>query len=552
MNFRRMFASIVAILIASVPVAAQNNNGAGNTERNAEAMKKLMDSPLRKLQIAEFAITNLYVDTLSESKLVEDAINGMLKELDPHSSYTPAKEVQKLTEPLQGSFEGIGVQYNMINDTLLVIQPVTNGPSEKKGIIAGDRIVLVDDTAIAGVKMTREEIMRRLRGPKGSKVKLGIIRQGVDGIQDFIVERDKIPVHTIDASYMIEPNIGYIRISSFGATTHEEFLKAMEKLKSEGMKHLLLDLEGNGGGYMQAAVQIADEFLPKGDMIVYTDGRATGHHDYRATQGGVFENGKLVILVDEYTASAAEIVSGAVQDNDCGLVVGRRTFGKGLVQRPIDLPDGSMIRLTVAHYYTPAGRCIQKPYTKGDKKSYDKDMLDRLNKGELMSADSIHFADSLKRKTLRLGRTVYGGGGIMPDVFVPLDTMQYTKLHREMSAKSCIINTALRYVDDNRKKLKKAYKNFEAFETGFEVDSKVESALLAEVKKAKIEYNDSTWAEAIPMVKIQLKALIARDLWDMNEYFKVFNPTRDIYKKGLEIIRQDDYDKYLVKPADND
>jgi carboxyl-terminal processing protease len=326
----------------------------------------------------------------------------------------------------------------------------------------------------------------------------------------------------------------------------------MDKLKSEGMKHLLLDLEGNGGGYMQAAVQIADEFLPKGDMIVYTDGRATGHHDYRATQGGVFENGKLVILVDEYTASAAEIVSGAVQDNDCGLVVGRRTFGKGLVQRPIDLPDGSMIRLTVAHYYTPAGRCIQKPYTKGDKKSYDKDMLDRLNKGEMMSADSIHFADSLKRKTLRLGRTVYGGGGIMPDVFVPLDTMQYTKLHREMSAKSCIINTALRYVDDNRKKLKKAYKNFEAFETGFEVDSKVESALLAEVKKAKIEYNDSTWAEAIPMVKIQLKALIARDLWDMNEYFKVFNPTRDIYKKGLEIIRQDDYDKYLVKPADND
>ncbi|MBQ2002403.1 MAG: S41 family peptidase [Bacteroidaceae bacterium] len=552
MNFRRMFASIVAILIASVPVAAQNNNGAGNTERNAEAMKKLMDSPLRKLQIAEFAITNLYVDTLNESKLVEDAINGMLKELDPHSIYTPAKEVQKLTEPLQGSFEGIGVQYNMINDTLLVIQPVTNGPSEKKGIIAGDRIVLVDDTTIAGVKMTREEIMRRLRGPKGSKVKLGIIRQGVDGIQDFIVERDKIPVHTIDASYMIEPNIGYIRISSFGATTHEEFLKAMEKLKSEGMKHLLLDLEGNGGGYMQAAVQIADEFLPKGDMIVYTDGRATGHHDYRATQGGVFENGKLVILVDEYTASAAEIVSGAVQDNDCGLVVGRRTFGKGLVQRPIDLPDGSMIRLTVAHYYTPAGRCIQKPYTKGDKKSYDKDMLDRLNKGELMSADSIHFADSLKRKTLRLGRTVYGGGGIMPDVFVPLDTMQYTKLHREMSAKSCIINTALRYVDDNRKKLKKAYKNFEAFETGFEVDSKVESALLAEVKKAKIEYNDSTWAEAIPMVKIQLKALIARDLWDMNEYFKVFNPTRDIYKKGLEIIRQEDYDKYLIKPADND
>lgn len=551
MNIKKCLVPVMALLISVVPVVAQNNNSQENPNRNAEAMKKLMDSPLRKLQIAEFAINNLYVDTLNESKLVEDAIRGMLKELDPHSSYTPAKDVQKLTEPLQGSFEGIGVQYNMINDTLLVIQPVTNGPSEKKGIIAGDRIVLVNDTAIAGVKMTREEIMRRLRGPKGSKVKLGIMRQGVAGIQDFIIVRDKIPVYTIDASYMINPTTGYIRISSFGATTHEEFLKAMKALSSEGMKQLILDLEGNGGGYMQAAVQIADEFLPDKDMLVYTDGRATGHHEYRATTGGVFETGKLVILVDEYTASAAEIVSGAVQDNDRGLVVGRRTFGKGLVQRPIDLPDGSMIRLTVAHYYTPAGRCIQKPYTKGDKSSYDKDVLDRLNKGELTNADSIHFADSLKRKTLRLGRTVYGGGGIMPDVFVPLDTTQYTKLHREMSAKSCIINTALKFVDDNRKKLKKTYKNFDSFDKAFVVDDKVVSILLAETKKSKIEYNDSTLAEALPNVKIQLKSLIARDLWDMTEYFKVYNPTRDIYKKGLEIILSDKFDEYFIAPEQN-
>lgn len=532
----------MALALSALTATAQNNNAQGNNaQNNQEAMKKLMESPLRKLQIAEFAITNLYVDSIDEKKLVEDAIVGMLKELDPHSSYTPAKDVQKLTEPLQGSFEGIGVQYNMINDTLLVIQPVTNGPSEKKGIIAGDRIVFVNDTTIAGVKMSREEIMRRLRGPKGSKVKLGVIRQGVSGVQNFIVERDKIPVYTIDATYMINPTTGYIRISSFGATTYDEFMKAMTALRKEGMKNLVLDLQSNGGGYMQASIQVVNEFLPKGSMIVYTDGRTSGHHEYRATGNGTFQDGRLVILVDEYTASASEIVSGAVQDNDRGMVIGRRTFGKGLVQRPIDLPDGSMIRLTVSHYFTPAGRCIQKPYTKGDKKSYDKDVLDRYNKGELTSADSIHFADSLKRTTLRLGRTVYGGGGIMPDIFVPLDTMQYTKLHRELSAKSCIINTALKYVDGNRKKLKKTYKTFEDFRNSFEINDDVISIVKKEAEKSKVEITDSALVETLPTLKVQLKALIARDLWDMKEYFQIYNPTLDIYRKGTEVIESEEY-----------
>jgi len=532
MNMKYLAVSLAALIMCICPVCAQNQQGKNNS---------LMDSPLRKLQIAEFAITNLYVDSIDEKKLVEDAIVGMLKELDPHSSYTPAKDVQKLTEPLQGSFEGIGVQYNMINDTLLVIQPVTNGPSEKKGIIAGDRIVFVNDTTIAGVKMSREEIMRRLRGPKGSKVKLGVIRQGVSGVQNFIVERDKIPVYTIDATYMINPTTGYIRISSFGATTYEEFMKAMTTLRKEGMKNLVLDLQGNGGGYMQASIQIVNEFLPKDNMIVYTDGRTSGHHEYRATGSGTFQEGRLVILVDEYTASASEIVSGAVQDNDRGMVIGRRTFGKGLVQRPIDLPDGSMIRLTVSHYFTPAGRCIQKPYTKGDKKSYDKDVLDRYNKGELTSADSIHFADSLKRTTLRLGRTVYGGGGIMPDIFVPLDTMQYTKLHRELSAKSCIINTALKYVDSNRKKLKKTYKKFNVFRDSFEINDEIIDIVKKEAEKAKLEYTDSAMVETLPALKVQLKALIARDLWDMKEYFQIFNPTLDIYRKGTEVIESEEY-----------
>lgn len=542
MKIRNILVPILALAFSALTASAQNNNAQGNSaQNNQEAMKKLMESPLRKLQIAEFAITNLYVDSIDEKKLVEDAIRGMLKELDPHSSYTPAKDVQKLTEPLQGSFEGIGVQYNMINDTLLVIQPVTNGPSEKKGIIAGDRIVFVNDTTIAGVKMSREEIMRRLRGPKGSEVKLGVMRQGVDGVLDFVVVRDKIPVYTIDATYMINPSTGYIRISSFGATTYGEFMKAMTALRKEGMKNLVLDLQGNGGGYMQASIQVVNEFLPKGSMIVYTDGRTSGHHEYRATGGGTFQEGRLVILVDEYTASASEIVSGAVQDNDRGMVIGRRTFGKGLVQRPIDLPDGSMIRLTVSHYFTPAGRCIQKPYTKGDKKAYDKDVLDRYNKGELTSADSIHFADSLKRTTLRLGRTVYGGGGIMPDMFVPLDTMQYTKLHRELSAKSCIINTALKYVDGNRKKLKKAYKTFADFRDSFEIGDDIIAIVKKEAEKAKVEYADSALVETLPSLKVQLKALIARDLWDMKEYFQIFNPTLDIYRKGTEVIESEEY-----------
>ena len=374
------------------------------------------DSPLRKLQMAELAITNLYVDSVDEQKLVEDGIRGMLEKLDPHSSYSTPKEVKQMNEPLQGSFEGIGVQFNMAEDTLLVIQPVSNGPSERAGIVAGDRIVYVNDTTIAGVKMSREEIMRRLRGPKGSKVRLGIVRRAISDTLRFTIVRDKIPVHSIDATYMIRPQVGYIRIGNFGATTHDEFVfgatthdefvESMKKLLAQGMQTLILDLQENGGGYMHAAVEIANEFLQEDDLIVYTKGRSTNSVEYRARGGGLFTEGKVIILVDSYTASAAEIVSGAVQDHDRGIIVGRRTFGKGLVQRPIDLPDGSMIRLTIAHYYTPSGRCIQKPYEKGNMKDYADDMLHRLKSGELMSADSVHFADSLKCYTLKEHRVV--------------------------------------------------------------------------------------------------------------------------------------------------
>ena len=496
------------------------------------------DSPLRKLQIAEIATNNLYVESVDEAKLVEDAIRGMLEKLDPHSTYSNAKEVKQMNEPLNGNFEGIGVQFNMIDDTLMVIQPVTNGPSEKVGIIAGDRIVTVNDTAIAGVKMSKEEIMRRLRGPKDTKVVLGIVRTGIKDRLTFTVVRDKIPVKSIDASYMIRPGIGYIRIGNFGATTHQEFCEALQQLHAEGMKDLVLDLQENGGGYLQAAVKIADEFLDKNELIVYTNGRRVPRQEYRANGEGKFMKGKVVVLVDEYTASAAEIVTGAIQDQDRGMVVGRRTYGKGLVQRPIDLPDGSMIRLTIAHYYTPSGRCIQKPYEKGNQKDYAMDVYNRLKKGELTNQDSIHFADSLKFQTLHRQRTVYGGGGIMPDYFVPLDTLRYTQFHRQLAAKGIVIQQNLRYVDNHRKQLKKEYPQFDKFKQTFEVPQSLINNILAEAKKQKLEpKDDQELQRTLPYLRLQLKALVARDLWDMSEYYSVFNEESPMVRKALEVIK---------------
>ena len=527
----------------------------------ASAQSNSFEKQLHKLVYAESAIMQMYVDTVNTQKLTEDAITGMLKELDPHSTYTPAKDVESLNEHLNGSFDGIGVQFNMDEDTLVVIQPVSNGPSEKVGIIAGDRIVSVNDTSIAGVKMSKENIMKRLRGPKGTVVTLGIVRKGIKDKLTFKVTRDKIPVYTVDAAYMIDPTTGYVRISSFGATTNQEFIKAATSLLSQGMKDIVIDLQGNGGGYLQAAVDLADEFLDNNEMIVYTDGRTTGRHEYRARKGKINVN-KIVVLVDGYTASAAEILSGALQDNDRAVIVGRRTFAKGLVQRPIDLPDGSLIRLTIAHYYSPVGRCFQKPYVKGDKKKYDMDMLDRLNSGELMHVDSIRFPDSLKFKTIG-GRTVYGGGGIMPDVYVPLDTTRYTSLHRELVAKGCVNSTVLKWLNNHRQKLEKAYKvddyrkararmadnktynpadlrdGFKIFLNDFTVGDDIIDMMKKKANEAKIEYNNSTLQAAKPLLLIQMKALIARDLWDMSEYFEIINQTNEVYMEGLKALKDD-------------
>ena len=507
----------------------------------------IIGSPLHKLILAQSAITQLYVEGVNDSVLVEDAIKGMLENLDPHSSYTPAKEVKALTEPLEGNFEGIGIQYNLLDDTLIVIQPVSGGPSEKVGIVAGDRIITVDDSTIAGRKLTTTDIQRLLRGPKGSKVNLGVMRLGVSGIQSFTVVRDKIPVFSIDAKYMVDPTTGYIRINNFGATTHEEFVTAVNELKAKGMTDLIVDLQSNGGGYLQAAVEISNEFLSAGDMIVFTEGRAMSRRDYRANGSGILKSGKVVVLTDSYTASASEILSGAIQDNDRGIIIGRRTFGKGLVQRPIELPDGSLIRLTTAHYYSPSGRCIQRPFEKGNRQQYDREILTRLNSGELAHEDSIHFADSLKYTTLKNHRTVYGGGGIMPDIYVPLDTTDITPLYRELIAKSCVTQTCIKYVEKNRKSLLKRYETFEDYRDNFTIGDDVMKLLLQHADKAKVEYNDTTLSASRRMLDIQLKALIARDLWDMNQYYQISNLNNNIYLRAVAAIKENEYNDKLSK-----
>lgn len=508
------------------------------------AGQKANESPLRKLQLAEFAINRLYVDSVDEAKLAEDAIVGMLEHLDPHSTYNNPEEVKKMNEPLQGNFEGIGIQFQMIEDTLLVIQPVSGGPSEKAGILAGDRITTVDDTLIAGVKMSTEDIMKRLRGPKDTRVRLTVVRRGMDGPLRFDVLRDKIPLFSLDASYMIDNRTGYIRVNRFAATTAEEFAKALEGLRQQGMQDLILDLQGNGGGYLNAAIDLANEFLEQKELIVYTEGRASRRAEFTAKGNGAFREGRLVVLVDEYSASASEIVTGAIQDWDRGVVVGRRTFGKGLVQRPIDLPDGSMIRLTVARYYTPSGRCIQKPYNgKGDdmQEAYAKDLSDRFEHGELMHADSIHFPDSLKYRTLRLGRTVYGGGGIMPDFFVPIDTTLYTDWHRRIAAGGIIIKATTSYIERHREELKKKYKTFRAFDDKFNIDEAFMADIRSAADKEKIEFDEEQYNRALPLVRTQLKALIARDLWDMNEYYQVMNTTNESVKQALKVLNEGKY-----------
>ncbi len=499
----------------------------------------------RKLMNALSAISGYYVDSINDKKLVETAIVSMLKELDPHSSYIPKEEVERVNEPLEGSFEGVGIQFQILDDTLLVVQTISGCPAEKVGVLPGDKILYINDELIAGVKVQNSDIMKKLRGPKGSEVMVKIQRDNNSELMIFKITRDKIPIRSVDATYMIDKNTGYIKINNFGSTTVAEYKQAFSTLKKKGMKHLILSLQGNGGGYLNAAIELADEFLGRNQLIVYTQGLRQPKKISNASGIGGFEKGKMIVLVDEYSASASEIVSGAIQDWDRGIVVGRRTFGKGLVQGQIPLIDGSLMRLTTARYYTPSGRSIQKPYKNGLEK-YQKDIANRIKNGELLHSDSIHFPDSLRFETLRLKRTVYGGGGIMPDIFVPFDTTRYTDYHRNLVSKGIINKVTAHFVNNNRTQLKKEFSTFEKFNKNFVIEDK----LLVELKNAgikeKIEYKEEQYNISENLIKLQLKALVARDLWDMNEYYMIMDAENESLQKAIEILNtKDAYEKML-------
>ncbi|MDE6342245.1 MAG: S41 family peptidase [Muribaculaceae bacterium] len=510
-------------------------------------------SPAHKLQYAEHAIAKLYVDSVDEEKLVEDAIVGMLKNLDPHSSYSNAKETQELNEPLEGSFSGIGISFNMATDTLYVIETIGGGPSERVGILPGDRILKVNDTVIAGVKMLNSDIMRRLRGPKGTTVDVQVLRleSGRPDTIDFRIERDDIPIFSVDAAYMVEPGIGYIRLNKFGGETHKEFAEAAARLKKEGMKDLILDLSDNGGGYLKASVDIVGELLPSGSLAVFTEGNNNPRYDYfsfPSQKKPLLEDGRLVVMINQFSASASEITAGAVQDWDRGVLVGRRSYGKGLVQRPVPFPDGSMIRLTVSHYYTPTGRDIQKPYTKGNSDAYAHDIIDRLNRGELMHADSIKYVDSLKVKTLRLNRPIYGGGGISPDVFVGIDTTENTKYYRQVMAKGLINRFAIKTVDRDRREILKTYPTDADFVKEYTITDAQLNELFEMAGAEKIEFNKEEAELSTPLFRMVLKGLIGRDIYDSSTYFKVYNERDPMFIKALEIIKSRQYDDILKAP----
>lgn len=470
-----------------------------------------------------------YVDTVDIEKLEEIAVKKIVDSLDPHSFYIPSKKLKAVNEPLEGKFSGIGIQFNMQKDTIVVIKPILNGPSEKLGIQPGDRIITINDTNVAGVNFGTNKIVSRLKGPKGTKVDVGIKRKGINELLDFTIVRDDIPLYSVDAHYMVNNNTAFIKISNFSKTTVDEFNKATDELINKGMKKLILDLRGNGGGFMSAAIQISDQFLEAGKLIVYTEGRNHKKQKYFSSARGRLKNTEVVALIDEFSASASEILSGALQDNDRGTIIGRRSYGKGLVQQQLVLSDKSALRITIAKYYTPTGRCIQKPYN-GSKEDYYKDINERYTKGEFFHADSINFPDSLKYKTPE-GKIVYGGGGIMPDIFVPQDTTGLTDFYSKVLAKGLIYKYAFKYADNNRQELSKLKtpEDFNNYLGRKNIYKKFVEYLIKQKEAEKKLLND----EAAGKIEVYLKAYIARNIIDSQGFYPLVSKIDHTFNKGL-------------------
>lgn len=523
---------LVAILIMAQAISAVSQETVQQNQLKFGRLLRLVDS--------------YYVDSVNIDELTEKAIVNVLSELDPHSVYMSKDEVEKMNEPLVGNFEGIGISFNIFKDTLLVTTTISGGPSEKVGLLAGDRIVEVDNKNIAGIGLKNSDVFKLLRGDKGTTVNLKVFRKNYPELLDFTIVRDKIPIFSIDASFMLNENTGLIKLNNFSATTTEEFVAAIKDLKKQNIQNLILDLRGNGGGYLNKAIEISEQFLKNQNLVVFTSGLNEPRKDYLASTAGEFKDGKLVVLVDENSASASEIVAGAIQDWDRGIIIGRRSFGKGLVQKPYYLTDGSMVRLTIAHYYTPSGRCIQKPYDEGIKE-YRKDYEKRLTSGEMYNADSIVFSDSLKYKTLLNGRTVYGGGGIMPDIFVPVDTSLHYIYGNRLRRNNIVYNFAIGYIDKNRNEIKTKYPVYKDFESKFEISDDIVNEIAENGAKEGIEKNEESLMFIKKDLKKEVKAYIARELYSRDDFYKILYKDDETVLKALKVIgNQKDYNKLLV------
>jgi len=527
MNLAKKLSLIISLLI-SIPLTSFGQVKSSNSDKFNEVLQY---------------ITRMYVDNIDSETLTEKAIINMLSELDPHSSYIAKDDVDDANERINGSFVGIGIRFQILKDTLLVVQTIQGGPSESVGLLPGDKIITIASEIVAGTGLKNSQVREKLMGEKGTKVKIQVVRGSAKKPIDFTITRDKIPVLSVDSYYMIDTEIGYIKLNSFSRTTLDELRTSIDALRKRGMKELILDLQGNGGGLLYGAQEVADEFLSGNKLIVYSEGRMQPRSELKAGVKGLWEDGKVVILTDEYTASSSEIVSGAIQDWDRGLIVGRRTFGKGLVQRPINLSDGAQIRLTIARYYTPSGRFIQKPYD--DIEGYRDDITQRYLHGEFMNADSIKFPDSLKHSTLLTNRTVYSGGGIMPDVFVPLDTTGINNMFRLLARSGYFSSFALTYLNSNRKKMAKSYPEFESFKNDFQCDKKLMDEFFEYVRKenSDFKFNEEEYKLAQKLIDIRLKATFAQDLWGYSEFYEIYNINNEILQKAIEVLKNKDYDK---------
>ncbi len=542
----------IVLIASAMPLATMAQN------------RKLEDQKL-KFEDVLAQIETRYVDTVNYEKLVEKAIVGMINELDPHSEYMSEEEYRKMNEPLSGAFEGIGVQFNIIKDTIAVISPIAGGPSERLGIRSGDKIVTINDTTVAGIGVTNNDVVKKLRGNKGTKVRVGIYRRGVPKLIDYEITRDKIPIFSVDASYMIDKETGYIKLNRFASTTMDEMHEAFAKLKAASAKNLILDLRDNSGGYLNTAIDLSDEFLPEKKLIVFTEGKRSPRQESFATQKGEFEKGKVVVLMDEGSASASEIVAGALQDNDRGVIIGRRSYGKGLVQRPFRLRDGSTLKLTTARYHTPSGRCIQRPYDDGEE-AYRSENKRRYEHGEFFNPDSVDFDKSQKFYTTNK-RVVYGGGGIMPDIFVAIDTSESSAYLNDVWRKGFINTYTNEYVDARRADMMAKYPSYLDFEKGFTVDDTFMKEFIAyvdaEMAKDKAEAKkeekadqetkpadadkEAKYREGIKtsdrLMRNRLKANIARTLWGYEEYYRVANAIDPDIKKAMECIDDNTFRK---------